>query len=118
MFSFVFCCCIEQQRHPIAFATDVGFQIFTQSLSFTSSFSLLLSILIIISGITQLVEMEWITEEADATWNKVHIANVPIMLRSTFCILDGLTDDQKVDVGECPCDQVKCECVGERDMEK
>jgi DNA-directed RNA polymerase II subunit RPB2 len=37
--------------------------------------------------------------------NKVFIGKVPIMLRSQFCVLHGLSEKDFVDLGECPFDQ-------------
>lgn len=37
--------------------------------------------------------------------SKVFIGKVPIMLRSKFCVLSGLTDKDLIELGECPYDQ-------------
>lgn len=47
---------------------------------------------------------EFEVEEEDAAPNKVFIGKVPIMLRSEFCVLNGLTDQEMQDVNECPLD--------------
>lgn len=38
--------------------------------------------------------------------NKVYIGKVPIMLRSTYCMLSESSDKDLADLGECPYDQV------------
>ncbi|KAI0082095.1 DNA-dependent RNA polymerase II second largest subunit [Panus rudis PR-1116 ss-1] len=43
-------------------------------------------------------------EETSADTHKVWIGKVPIMLRSTFCILHGLSDSELFDLNECPYD--------------
>lgn len=37
---------------------------------------------------------------------KVLIGRVPIMLRSSYCVLGGLKDTELAELGECPYDQV------------
>ncbi|EIW64215.1 DNA-dependent RNA polymerase II second largest subunit [Trametes versicolor FP-101664 SS1] len=51
-------------------------------------------------------DMVWETEHDDnpEDTRKVWIGKVPIMLRSTFCILHGLEDDELYDLNECPYD--------------
>ncbi|KAJ8083675.1 DNA-dependent RNA polymerase II [Marasmius tenuissimus] len=50
-------------------------------------------------------EMVWETEnDSGAEGTKVWIGKVPIMLRSTFCILRGLQDQDLYDLNECPYD--------------
>ncbi|KAI0639575.1 DNA-dependent RNA polymerase II second largest subunit [Trametes polyzona] len=51
-------------------------------------------------------DMIWETEHDDnpEDTRKVWIGKVPIMLRSTFCILNGLEDDELYDLNECPYD--------------
>ena len=44
-------------------------------------------------------------EETDDEYQKVFIGKVPIMLRSEYCILNGLTQQDLQQVGECPYDQ-------------
>ncbi|KAI9366033.1 DNA-directed RNA polymerase II subunit RPB2 [Zopfochytrium polystomum] len=50
-------------------------------------------------------EQEWVVEQEDPESSKIHIGDVPIMLRSDFCILSELTDADLPEVGECPFDQ-------------
>jgi len=51
----------------------------------------------------------WETEEGggEEGFQKVFIGKVPIMLRSNYCILNGLSERDLYDVGECYYDQVK-----------
>ncbi|KAI0652015.1 DNA-dependent RNA polymerase II second largest subunit [Trametes meyenii] len=51
-------------------------------------------------------DMIWETEHDDSPddTRKVWIGKVPIMLRSTFCILHGLEDSELYDLNECPYD--------------
>ncbi|KAI0830477.1 DNA-dependent RNA polymerase II second largest subunit [Trametes gibbosa] len=51
-------------------------------------------------------DMVWETEHDDNSEDtrKVWIGKVPIMLRSTFCILHGLSDPELYDLNECPYD--------------
>ncbi|OLL21764.1 DNA-directed RNA polymerase II subunit RPB2 [Neolecta irregularis DAH-3] len=50
-------------------------------------------------------ETEWEHEEEEGEPVKVFIGKVPIMLRSRYCILHGLEDNEMYDVNECPYDQ-------------
>ncbi|WBW72373.1 RNA polymerase II complex subunit Rpb2 [Schizosaccharomyces osmophilus] len=50
-------------------------------------------------------EEEWLVEEEDEDPSKVFIGKIPIMLRSTFCILNGVSDAELYDLNECPYDQ-------------
>ncbi|KAJ1567691.1 DNA-dependent RNA polymerase II, partial [Cladochytrium tenue] len=50
-------------------------------------------------------DTEWVIEQEDPESSKIHIGDVPIMLRSEFCILSDLTDEDLPEVGECPFDQ-------------
>jgi len=50
-------------------------------------------------------EMNW-EDEAEDPNTKVFIGQVPIMLKSSYCILSGLRDQDLHEVGECPYDQV------------
>lgn len=50
-------------------------------------------------------EMNW-EDEAEDPATKVFIGQVPIMLKSSYCILSGLRDQDLHEVGECPYDQV------------
>jgi DNA-directed RNA polymerase beta subunit len=52
-------------------------------------------------------DIEWIVENEEPEVSKIHIGDVPIMLRSDFCILSDLTNEDLPDVGECPYDQVQ-----------
>ncbi|KAI8924497.1 DNA-dependent RNA polymerase II second largest subunit [Entophlyctis helioformis] len=56
-------------------------------------------------GVTNPNDLVWETEVADSGFTKVFIGRVPIMLRSTFCILSDLSQRDLVQVGECPYDQ-------------
>ncbi|OBZ78747.1 DNA-directed RNA polymerase II subunit RPB2 [Grifola frondosa] len=51
-------------------------------------------------------DMMWEPEQQESPEDtrKVWIGKVPIMLRSTFCILRGLTDEELYDLNECPYD--------------
>lgn len=53
-------------------------------------------------------EMAW-TEERDdddtGEEEKIYIGKVPIMLQSSFCILNGLEDKDKLELNECPFDK-------------
>ncbi|RPD82395.1 DNA-dependent RNA polymerase II second largest subunit [Lentinus tigrinus ALCF2SS1-7] len=51
-------------------------------------------------------DMLWETEQDDSADDirKVWIGKVPIMLRSTYCILHGLGDQELFDLNECPYD--------------
>jgi len=51
-------------------------------------------------------DMNWENEVEDPS-TKVFIGQVPIMLKSSFCILNGLGDQELHEVGECPYDQVR-----------
>jgi len=50
-------------------------------------------------------EDNWVLEADDPEPSKVFIGKVPIMLRSTFCALYRLPDDELYAVNECPFDQ-------------
>ncbi|KDQ19740.1 hypothetical protein BOTBODRAFT_27165 [Botryobasidium botryosum FD-172 SS1] len=53
-------------------------------------------------------DLEWYPEDPGAPVEHVkhvRIGKVPIMLRSTFCILSDLTDKELYDLNECPYDQ-------------
>jgi DNA-directed RNA polymerase II subunit RPB2 len=47
------------------------------------------------------------SEDAESVMTKVFIGKVPIMLRSTYCILSGLGDKDLHELNECPYDQVR-----------
>ncbi|KAF5312638.1 hypothetical protein D9619_002953 [Psilocybe cf. subviscida] len=50
-------------------------------------------------------DIAWEQESDDAdSWARIWIGKVPIMLRSTFCILHGLEDQELYDLNECPYD--------------
>jgi RNA polymerase beta subunit len=51
-------------------------------------------------------EPEWVVDEADDEPQKIFIGRIPIMLRSTYCSLDQLSDAELYANGECPFDQV------------
>ncbi|KAG8965582.1 DNA-dependent RNA polymerase II [Tulasnella sp. 419] len=53
-------------------------------------------------------EIEWVHDSRDSGndgQDKVWIGKVPIMLRSTFCILHSLSESDLCDLNECPYDQ-------------
>ncbi|EJT99968.1 DNA-dependent RNA polymerase II second largest subunit [Dacryopinax primogenitus] len=52
-------------------------------------------------------EMIWESQntDADKEIHKIWVGKVPVMLRSTFCILSGLSDGDLYDLNECPYDQ-------------
>ncbi|KAI8902796.1 DNA-directed RNA polymerase II subunit RPB2 [Globomyces pollinis-pini] len=54
---------------------------------------------------SNLQDMVWEVEEADTEFTKVFIGKVPIMLRSSYCVLYELEDEKLEQVGECPYDQ-------------
>ncbi|KAH6582429.1 hypothetical protein BASA61_008538 [Batrachochytrium salamandrivorans] len=56
-------------------------------------------------GVTNPNDLEWETEESDPNYQKVFVGKVPIMLRSTYCILFDLEQRDLMQVGECPHDQ-------------
>lgn len=56
-------------------------------------------------GLSNLQDMVWEVEEADENYQKVFIGKVPLMVRSSYCTLDGKTDEQLETMGECPYDQ-------------
>ena len=51
-------------------------------------------------------DIEWVIENEEPEVTKIHIGDVPIMLRSNFCILSDLINDDLPEVGECPYDAV------------
>lgn len=57
-------------------------------------------------GVENLTDMVWEIEQADEQYQKVFIGNVPLMLRSDYCSLSGLSDSELERMGECPYDQV------------
>lgn len=50
-------------------------------------------------------EEEWEVEDEDEEPSKVFIGKVPIMLKSTFCTLSGLSEAELTELNECPYDQ-------------
>lgn len=57
-------------------------------------------------GVENLAEMVWEVEQADENYQKVFIGNVPLMLKSDYCTLNGEEDAELERMGECPYDQV------------
>ncbi|KNX50206.2 DNA-directed RNA polymerase II subunit RPB2 [Cryptococcus deuterogattii R265] len=63
------------------------------------------------SGVDDPVEADWQPAVGDdgevesAEEEKTSIGKVPVMVRSNFCLLHGLPDDQCHEIGECPYDQ-------------
>lgn len=47
-------------------------------------------------------------ESIETQHQKTFIGKIPIMLRSTYCLLSGLTDRDLTELNECPLD---CVCV-------
>jgi DNA-directed RNA polymerase II subunit RPB2 len=58
-------------------------------------------------GVDNLTDMVWEVEQADDQYQKVFIGNVPLMLQSFYCTLNGLEDSELERMGECPYDQVE-----------
>jgi len=50
-------------------------------------------------------DMNW-RDEAEDPITKVFIGQIPIMLKSKYCQLSGLSDQDLHEIGECPYDQV------------
>ncbi len=56
-------------------------------------------------------ELAWTEERGEGQGEeeeKIYIGKVPIMLKSHFCILDGLEESDVVSLNECPFDKVSC----------
>jgi len=53
------------------------------------------------------MDIQWVDEEADEQpeWTQVYIGKIPIMIKSDFCILSDLTEEEQMAQGECPFDQ-------------
>lgn len=56
-------------------------------------------------------EYEWEEEDDEAGGNgeedeKVYIGRIPMMLKSHFCVLDGMSDKDQEEMKECPFDKV------------
>lgn len=51
------------------------------------------------------VDADGVEEEEEEEFSKVFLGQVPIMLRSTYCILSESNDKELTDLGECPYDQ-------------
>jgi DNA-directed RNA polymerase II subunit RPB2 len=54
-------------------------------------------------------ELAWTEERGEQSGEeeeKIYIGKVPIMLKSHFCILDGLEESDVVSLNECPFDKV------------
>ena len=65
-------------------------------------------------GVTNMRDMHFheTTDDArkeDKEFSKVFIGRIPIMLKSTYCILKGLSPNMMSDLNECHLDQV-CHC--------
>ena len=58
------------------------------------------------AGITDPDDMVWELQDGDEDYQKVFIGKLPIMLKSSYCQLNGLGDKDMHAVGECPYDQV------------
>ena len=57
-------------------------------------------------GITNINDMHLEQEGDEEVLNRVFIGKVPIMLRSSFCILSSMSNNDIINLGECPYDQV------------
>ena len=57
---------------------------------------------------TVTVDADGKEEEEEEKYDKVFLGQVPIMLRSTYCILSESNDRELTDLGECPFDQGGC----------
>lgn len=56
--------------------------------------------------VTNPFDIKWETETAaDEEWTKVFVGKVPIMLKSTYCVLSQLPHSELTKQGECPYDQ-------------
>jgi DNA-directed RNA polymerase II subunit RPB2 len=62
-------------------------------------------------GITDPNEMTWEVQDGDEDYQKVFIGKLPIMLKSSYCQLNGLGEKDMFAVGECPYDQVLCKIL-------
>lgn len=61
-------------------------------------------------------ELAWTEERGEGSGEeeeKIYIGKVPIMLKSHFCILDGLEESDVVSLNECPFDKVSREAANE-----
>ena len=54
---------------------------------------------------TVTIDADGIEDEEEEEFSKVFLGQVPIMLRSTYCILSESNDRELTDLGECPYDQ-------------
>lgn len=57
-------------------------------------------------GVVMLNDMHLEQEGEEELIERVFIGKVPIMLRSTFCVLNSLSSKDNTIEGECPYDQV------------
>jgi DNA-directed RNA polymerase II subunit RPB2 len=57
-------------------------------------------------GLTDPNDMTWEVQDGDEDYQKVFIGKLPIMLKSSYCQLNGLGEKDMYAVGECPYDQV------------
>lgn len=57
--------------------------------------------------VTVTVDADGVEDEEEEEFSKVFLGQVPIMLRSTYCILSESNDRELTDLGECPYDQVR-----------
>jgi len=55
--------------------------------------------------VTVTVDADGVEDEEEEEFSKVFLGQVPIMLRSTYCILSESNDRELTDLGECPYDQ-------------
>jgi DNA-directed RNA polymerase II subunit RPB2 len=57
-------------------------------------------------GITNINDMHLEQEGDEEVLERVFIGKVPIMVRSSYCILSSMSSQEVVDFKECPYDQV------------
>merc|ERR1719183_231736 len=58
-----------------------------------------------LTRVTRTVDVDGEAAEDPEEFSKVFLGQVPIMLRSTYCILSESNDRELTDLGECPYDQ-------------
>ncbi len=57
-------------------------------------------------GIVNVNDMHLEQEGDEEVLSRVFIGKVPIMLRSSFCVLSNMSSNDIINLGECPYDQV------------
>jgi DNA-directed RNA polymerase II subunit RPB2 len=58
-------------------------------------------------GITNVNDMHLEQEGDEEVLQHVFLGKVPIMLRSTYCVLSAISTNEVTNFGECPYDQVR-----------